>query len=150
MQAVPVWAELVLRSIGNVQDLCGFLLLGALQDAHDTTVGAALGVRELLVGGMHLVIFLLIPVVNALTPWQDNYPNLNAANVHRWYLWMYFLARMALYTFSRLGLNPLGQVGMALAFAYVFLRRASSICAGRRSLGPGFADVVSFYFPPIV
>merc|ERR1711939_1032438 len=54
MQAVPVWAELVLRSMGNVQDLCGFLLIGAMQDSHDNAVGTALTARELVVGGMHL------------------------------------------------------------------------------------------------
>jgi len=113
---LPNWGELALRSLGNVQDMCGFLVLGAFHDAQDDpNQGAKLGIRELVVWILHLLTFILIPFIDAITPWQPSYPNIQESNIHRWYLWMYVLARLVLAAFTRFHVPPILQV-MVVAF----------------------------------
>lgn len=117
---VPHWAELLFRSVGNVQDLCGFLMLGAFSDAQEpSATRCSLGAKEFMIWTMHLSVYLLIPVVDFLTPWQEGYPKASNANVHRWYLWMYLIARVQLSVFTKLRLPPAVQVGIAVFAAYM-------------------------------
>ncbi|CAE8605127.1 unnamed protein product, partial [Polarella glacialis] len=115
MHLVPHWGELVLRSIGNVQDICGFLLLGAYSDAQENEQRrTSLGTKDLVLWLLHLSICALIPLISFLTPWQHGFPSMETANVHRWYLWMYVLARVLLCLFTRAGIPPAAQVSIML------------------------------------
>jgi len=117
---LPNWGELAVRSIGNVQDMCGFLVLGALHDAgDDPKQGAQLGLRELVVWILHILTFVLIPLIDGLTPWQVSYPNIQESNIHRWYLWMYVLARLILAAFTKLNVPAILQVVIVAFAAYI-------------------------------
>jgi len=117
---LPNWGELVLRSIGNVQDMCGFLVLGALNDyGDDPKQGAKLGARELVVWILHLLTFILIPLIDWITWWQVSYPNIQESNIHRWYLWMYVLARIILAGFTKINVPPILQVVILAFCAYI-------------------------------
>nr|AYF56483.1 nonribosomal peptide synthetase 3963 [Ostreopsis cf. ovata] len=117
---LPNWGELALRSLGNVQDMCGFLVLGALHDAgDDPKQGAKLGIRELVVWILHILTYSFIPVIGWLTPWQGPYPNIQESNIHRWYLWMYVLARLILAAFMKLNVPAILQVVIVAFCAYI-------------------------------
>jgi len=117
---LPYWGELALRSVGNVQDMCGFLVLGAMQDAgDDPKQGAKLGIRELVVWILHILTFVIIPLIDRLTPWQVGYPNIQESNIHRWYLWMYVLARIILAVFTRLNIPAILQVVIVAFSAFI-------------------------------
>jgi len=143
---VRPWVELILQSVGNVQDVCGFVILGALQDASNSD-GVALGLRELAVWGVNLATVFWIPVVDMLTPWQPGYPALAASNIHRWYLWMYLVARLALWLFSRARLRPAVQVFLVLTAAYVCPASGFLDCCQSENALRVFEPVAFVLFP---
>jgi hypothetical protein len=69
---LPDWGELLIRSVGNVQDLCGFLMLGAYNDAQLPEANRKrLGKREFILWIAHLGTYLMIYPVSMMTTWQD-------------------------------------------------------------------------------
>jgi len=116
-QAVRPWSEMLVRSFGNDQDLFGFILLGAYQDARPEKEGAKprvkLGVKDLFTFAVYL--FMAIPMPQLLhfffgtwawpmywnghappaSPWGVDFMSTNSlTSEHRWYLLMVLQARV--------------------------------------------------------
>ena len=56
-EVVPKWIELVVRAIGNDQDMFGFILLGALQDSGQNRARAVNGRPRVKIGYSDLFVF---------------------------------------------------------------------------------------------
>ena len=111
MQAgVPKAAELLVRSIGNDQDMFGFILLGAVQDSRTPTV--TLGTKDLFIFGVYMAMALPIPqilmlIFPTIMPTYTNNMLMNGSYAgHRWYLLMVLEARALIAVYSSLRLYP--------------------------------------------
>ncbi|CAE8632442.1 unnamed protein product [Polarella glacialis] len=117
--SVKPWAEIIIRSIGNDQDLFGFIMLGAYQDSRPAIPGGPakvnLGLKDLFVfviyvamalpiaQGMHLVFGSWAWPIDwgshgaPTNEWDYNYMEVNSyTSDHRWYLAMVLSARVYL------------------------------------------------------
>lgn len=132
-QKVKPWTELLIRSLGNDQDLFGFIMLGAYQDSRPTAGDAPPRVRF---GGTD--VFLLVVYLFMALPfpqivhwifgswgwplfwggapppgnmWNWEYMHLNSyTSDHRWYLFMLLQARAILFICEKLRVPGGAQV----------------------------------------
>jgi hypothetical protein len=96
--SVRPWTELLVRSVGNDQDMFGFILLGAYQDSRPEKAGGPpkvkLGSKDLFLFGVFLL--LALPMVPCDTS-------------HRWYLLMVLEARVYLQISETLRMSGISQ-----------------------------------------
>lgn len=144
-KSVKPWAEIIIRSFGNDQDLFGFIMLGAYQDSRPEREGAKpkvnLGLKDLFVFLVYLAMACPIPQILHVffrslswpkdwggpdghvpkNEWDWDYMQVNSyTSDHRWYLGMVFSARVYLELCERLyaqGLYLPGWVQCLLATA---------------------------------
>eukprot|EP00437_Effrenium_voratum_P004477 CAMPEP_0181435406 /NCGR_PEP_ID=MMETSP1110-20121109/20316_1 /TAXON_ID=174948 /ORGANISM="Symbiodinium sp., Strain CCMP421" /LENGTH=1047 /DNA_ID=CAMNT_0023558939 /DNA_START=36 /DNA_END=3177 /DNA_ORIENTATION=+ len=123
--SVKPWSEIVVRSLGNDQDLFGFIMLGAYQDsrpaAHGGKAKVNFGLKDLFVFLVYMAMALPFPQIlhfifrdiawpiswgGADPPaneWGWDYMKVNSyTSDHRWYLGMVFCARAFLELGERL------------------------------------------------
>jgi amino acid adenylation domain-containing protein len=113
---VAPWSEILIRSLGNDQDMFGFIMLGAYQDSRPLKPGAKplvkFGLKDLFVFAIYLMMAMPFgPIMHFIFgPWAtpvalqdvDNYWDWNYMmkhsyqSDHRWYLFMVFQARFYL------------------------------------------------------
>lgn len=118
-KSVKPWSEMLIRSLGNDQDLFGFIMLGAYQDSRPATPNGKakvnLGLKDLFV----LVVYMAmaLPIAQFLhlvfqswawpkdwgglpppsNEWDWSYMQVNSyTSDHRWYLGMVFCVRVFL------------------------------------------------------
>jgi len=121
--SVKPWTEIIVRSLGNDQDLFGFIMLGAYQDSRPAPGGKPkvnFGMKDFFVLMVYMAMALPIPQIlhfifrdiawpitwGGMTPtneWGWTYMQVNSyTSDHRWYLGMVFCARAFLAIFERL------------------------------------------------
>lgn len=116
--AVKPWSEILVRSLGNDQDLFGFIMLGAYQDSRPATPGGPpsvkFGMKDFFVFIVYMAMALPLPQIlhfifreyawpidwGGMEPtneWGWSYMQVNSyTSDHRWYLGMVFCARLYL------------------------------------------------------
>ncbi|CAE7602347.1 tycA [Symbiodinium sp. CCMP2456] len=116
--AVRPWSEILVRSLGNDQDLFGFIMLGAYQDSRPATPGGPpsvkFGMKDFFVFIVYMAMALPLPQIlhfifreyawpidwGGMEPtneWGWSYMQVNSyTSDHRWYLGMVFCARLYL------------------------------------------------------
>lgn len=112
---VPQWAELFVRSLGNDQDMFGFLLLGALQDSQlkpgERRPRVRLGVTpDIFLFLVYLCMAWPFPqimhgIFQNWVPPEDMHMNI-ARSGHRWYLLMLLEARLCIALWQLLRVPP--------------------------------------------
>lgn len=128
--SVKPWTEIIVRSLGNDQDLFGFIMLGAYQDSRPAPGGKPqvnFGMKDLFVLLVYMAMALPLPQIlhfffrsfawpitwgttaeGDIRPpptneWGWPYMQVNSyTSDHRWYLGMVFCARAYLAIFERL------------------------------------------------
>ncbi|CAE7030861.1 unnamed protein product [Symbiodinium sp. CCMP2592] len=115
--AVKPWSEILVRSLGNDQDLFGFIMLGAYQDSRPATPGGPpsvkFGMKDFFVFIVYMAMALPLPQIlhfifreyawpidwgGGMEPtneWGWSYMQVNSyTSDHRWYLGMVFCVRV--------------------------------------------------------
>ncbi|CAK9061774.1 Tyrocidine synthase 2 (Tyrocidine synthase II) [Includes: ATP-dependent proline adenylase (ProA) (Proline activase) [Durusdinium trenchii] len=122
--SVKPWTEIIVRSLGNDQDLFGFIMLGAYQDSRPVCGGKAkvnFGMKDVFVLLVYMAMALPIPQIlhfifrdiawpltwggypTPTNEWGWSYMQVNSyTSDHRWYLGMVFAARAYLAICERL------------------------------------------------
>lgn len=141
---VKPWTEVLVRSLGNDQDMFGFIMLGAYQDSRPARPGAPprvqLGLKDLFVFAVYMVMALPIPQLLHLafgswawpiywgdpdqTPpkdeWGWDYMRLNSnTSDHRWYLFMVVKARVFMQICEKLRVHGWIQVAIVVAICLI-------------------------------
>eukprot|EP00440_Ansanella_granifera_P039243 gb/GFBE01042577.1/.p1 GENE.gb/GFBE01042577.1/~~gb/GFBE01042577.1/.p1 ORF type:complete len:1130 (+),score=192.57 gb/GFBE01042577.1/:1-3390(+) len=145
-QAVQPWSELVLRSIGNDQDLFGFIILGAYQESKPGTTGRVqLGLKDLCLFLIYIAMADPLPqlvyFIFGAADWSNVFPHYESdASCHRWYLRMVLQARVYLWLaeFARMPPRLTTLLSIALCFFPAVLGRAAvfDVCESLRSPAP--------------
>ncbi|CAE7029035.1 tycC [Symbiodinium natans] len=116
--AVKPWSEILVRSLGNDQDLFGFIMLGAYQDSRPDAPGGPpkvkFGMKDVFVLLVYMAMAMPFPQIlhfifrqlawpidwGGMEPtneWGWSYMQVNSyTSDHRWYLGMVFSARLYL------------------------------------------------------
>eukprot|EP00930_Biecheleria_cincta_P055479 TRINITY_DN4179_c0_g1_i1.p1 TRINITY_DN4179_c0_g1~~TRINITY_DN4179_c0_g1_i1.p1 ORF type:complete len:1089 (-),score=159.96 TRINITY_DN4179_c0_g1_i1:107-3373(-) len=140
---VKPWTELLIRSIGNEQDMFGFLMVSAYQDGRSDIVGdkptVQLGKRELFVFLVYLLMGFPLPQLiqacqlvfesNSLTSSEGMADGLLRGH-HRWYLWMYLLARLYIAACQKIRLPRLVQSTLIVVFTALVPKSTINVCNG--------------------
>eukprot|EP00931_Biecheleriopsis_adriatica_P087763 TRINITY_DN6218_c0_g1_i1.p1 TRINITY_DN6218_c0_g1~~TRINITY_DN6218_c0_g1_i1.p1 ORF type:complete len:1080 (+),score=140.11 TRINITY_DN6218_c0_g1_i1:116-3241(+) len=116
---VKPWTEVLIRSIGNYQDMFGFIMVSAYQDGLSDNVSGKptvqLGKRDLVVFFVYLLMGFPLP---QLTQAFESNSSMSLEGIeegfvwrgqHRWYLKMYLLARLYIAACQRLQLPRFAQ-----------------------------------------
>eukprot|EP00930_Biecheleria_cincta_P014198 TRINITY_DN12314_c1_g4_i1.p1 TRINITY_DN12314_c1_g4~~TRINITY_DN12314_c1_g4_i1.p1 ORF type:complete len:1079 (+),score=135.28 TRINITY_DN12314_c1_g4_i1:127-3363(+) len=113
------WTEAIVRSIGNDQDLFGFIMVSAHQDSLPKTPGGRpvvhLGKKDLYVCFIYLLMGFPIPQIVECCLGKSVFASTQGIihairlGAHRWYLYMYLAARFYLAACHRLHLPGWAQ-----------------------------------------
>jgi len=161
---VAPWSEVILRSIGNDQDLFGFIMLGAYQDSRPDAPNK--GKKKLRLGWMDLYIlciyfFIALPlphitsfltggwaypdrtwetsVGTATSGWDMAYiQGADVTSGHRWYLLMVLQAKLYVVLCDCLRIPPWAQVGFACWCSYSGPLFAGDMCVKEVDAGLRF------------
>ncbi|CAE7210412.1 tycC [Symbiodinium sp. CCMP2592] len=151
---VAPWAEALVRSLGNDQDLFGFIMLGAYQDSRpqggEARKRARLGWPDLFVFAVYLFMAMPLPqifrgitggwaypdrtwqtfnVTQGTNGWDQVYmQNSDATAGHRWYLQMILCAKLYLVICDSLCLPPFLQVLVAALGSFFGPVNAGNAC----------------------
>jgi len=151
---VAPWAEALVRSLGNDQDLFGFIMLGAYQDSRpqggEARKRARLGWPDLFVFAVYLFMAMPLPqifdaptggfaypdrtwqsrsITEETNGWDEVYlENSHATSGHRWYLRMILCSKVYLVICDRLRLPPFLQVLFAALCSYFGPVNALNAC----------------------
>jgi len=151
---VAPWAEALVRSLGNDQDLFGFIMLGAYQDSRpqggEARKRARLGWPDLFVFAVYLFMAMPLPqifrgitggwaypdrtwqtfnVTQGTNGWDQAYmENSDATAGHRWYLQMILCAKLYLVVCDSLCLPPFLQVLVAALGSFFGPVNAGNAC----------------------
>jgi len=151
---VAPWAEALVRSLGNDQDLFGFIMLGAYQDSRpqgsEARKRARLGWPDLFVFAVYLFMAMPLPqifrgitggwaypdrtwqtfnVTQGTNGWDQAYmENSDATAGHRWYLQMVLCAKLYLVICDSLCLPPFLQVLAAALCSFFGPVNAGNAC----------------------
>jgi len=124
-KSVKPWTEIIVRSMGNDQDLFGFIMLGAYQDSRPDSPGKSptvkFGLKDLFVFLVYMAMAMPFPQImhfifrswawpldwgNNEVPtneWSWDYMQVNSVTSdHRWYLGMVFSCRLYMEIMERM------------------------------------------------
>lgn len=162
---VAPWSEAIIRSIGNDQDLFGFIMLGAYQDSRPQSIGQRKRLRlswmDLYILGIYLFIALPLPQMCGwltrgfvyptktwqayasavkTTGWDQAYMEwADVTSGHRWYLLMVVQAKVYVVLCDMVCIPPWVQVGLAAWWSYAGPVFGGNVCTS------GLQPVAKFF-----
>jgi hypothetical protein len=167
-QDVRPWTEILIRSLGNDQDMFGFILLGAYQDSRPVGAEGArvdFGLKDLYMFAVYLAAAMPLPQLlkyifhsdcwpiywmgdpEPTAVWGSSYMQVTShVGGHRWYLWMIIMSRLYLAACERCRLPGWLQCVLIAVPALIPVEFAGDICSAIPGEDSAFEYLAAWVF----